>query len=61
MRLIEVNKSLNVGKFNLHYINVDHIVDVYEWSNQTVILLSTGDKIECVNVLSDILTKINCP
>lgn len=64
MRLIEVKKSLNTGlntgRFNLHYINVNHIVDVYEWSDLTIILLSTGDKIECVNALSDILTRINC-
>ena len=61
MKLIKVSKKFgdsDSGRFNTHYINVDHIVDVYEWSNATVIVLSTGEKVECFEVLNNILGQI---
>ena len=59
MKLIEVSKKFgDTGRYNTHHINVNHIVEVYEWSGSTVILLSTGEKIECLEVLNNILGKI---
>ena len=59
MKLIKVSKKFgDVGRFNTHYINVNHIVEVYEWSNATIIVLSTGEKVECLEVLNNILDQI---
>ena len=60
MKLIRVNKKFgNSGSYTTHYINVNHIIDVYEWSNSTIIVLSNGEKIECLEVLTNILDQIN--
>ena len=59
MKLIEVNKKFgDSGRSNTHYVNVNHIVDIYEWSGSTVIVLSNGDKLECLDTLNNILNKI---
>ena len=60
MKLIEVNKAVGeTGRFNLHYINPNHIIEVFEWMNQTVIRLRDVGEIRCINTLSDILNKIS--
>lgn len=59
MKLIEVKKKIgDSGRFNTHYINVNYIIDIYEWGNATVIVLNNGEKIECLNALTDILNQI---
>jgi len=59
MKLIEVKKKMgDSGRFNTHYINVNYIIEIYEWGNATVIVLSNNDKIECLDGLEGILNKI---
>jgi hypothetical protein len=59
MKLIEVKKKLgDSGRYNTHYINVNYIVEVYEWVNVTVIVLNNNEKIECLETLENVLNKI---
>jgi hypothetical protein len=59
MKLIEIKKKIgDSGRYNTHYINVNYIVEVYEWGNATVIVLNNNEKIECLETLENVLNKI---
>lgn len=59
MKLIQVKKNLgNSGKYNIHYVNPNHIISIHEWSDERVLLLSNGDKLSCLDSLSDIMNQL---
>jgi ACT domain-containing protein len=59
IKFIEVKKSLGENRFNIHHINVFHIVDMYPWNGVTQIKLSTDNIIEVSDTVHEILEKIN--
>jgi len=59
MKLIQVKKILEgTGKYNTHYINPNHIIRLYVWSGETVLLLSNGDNLFCSDTLEDIINQL---
>ena len=56
---IEVKKGLTEARFNVHYINVLHIVDFYEWGGCTQIVLNNNRTIDVIDTVQEILEKIN--
>lgn len=59
IKFIEVKKRLGENRFNIHHINVFHIVEMYTWNGVTQIKLSTDNIIEVSDTVHEILEKIN--
>lgn len=58
-KFIKVKKILSENRFNIHYINVFHIVDFCTWNECTEILLSNNQTVEVTDTVQEILEKIN--
>jgi uncharacterized protein YlzI (FlbEa/FlbD family) len=59
MKLIQVKKILGgTGTYITHYVNPNHIISLYVWSGETVLLLSNGDKLFCSDTLEDVINQL---
>jgi hypothetical protein len=54
MKYIKVFKVLGNSRHNIHYINVDHIIEFYEWNGNIMFHLSNNEKMECANKIEEI-------
>lgn len=59
IKFIEVKKRLSETKFNIHHINIFHIIEFYEWNGVTQITFSNSNTIEVLDTVEDIIERLN--